>query len=151
MNTTHTLMFIKTMIDMTIDIKPLPQPRPRFARRGNFVTTYDTPKIKTYKKHIEIAVKNEMVSKNISMTERPLIINLTFTFAPPKSYPKYKVKEIMGGKVQFTKNVDVDNLAKAVMDAINGVAYKDDRQVVELNVKKRYGEKDAVHIKIKEV
>lgn len=139
------------MIDMMIHIKPLPQPRPRFARRGNFVTTYDTPKIKTYKKHIEISVRNEMASKKIRMTERPLIINLTFTFAPPKSYPKYKVKEIMSGKMKYTKNVDVDNLAKAVMDAINGVAYQDDRQVIELGVKKQYGEKDAIHINIKEV
>lgn len=139
------------MIDMTIDIKPLPQPRPRFARRGNFVTTYDTPKIKTYKKHIEIVVRNEMASKNIRATERPLIINLIFTFAPPKSYPKYKVKEVMSGKIKYTKNVDVDNLAKAVMDAINGVAYQDDRQVIELGVKKQYGEKDTVKIIIKEV
>ena len=139
------------MINMTIDIKPLPQPRPRFARRGNFVTTYDTPKIKTYKKHIEIAVRNEMVSKGVRMSQEPLIITLDFTFAPPKSYPKYKVKEIMSGKIKFTKNVDVDNLAKAIMDAINGVAYEDDRQVIELNVRKQYGEKDAIHIKIKEV
>lgn len=33
---------------------------------------------------------------------------------------------------------DIDNLCKAVLDALNGIAYEDDRQVVELNAKKEW-------------
>lgn len=53
--------------------------------------------------------------------------------------------------MHYTKNVDVDNLAEAVMDACNNVVYKDDSQIVELNVKKQYGDTDHVLVVIEKL
>ena len=50
----------------------------------------------------------------------------------------------------YTKKPDADNLAKAILDALNGVAYPDDAQIVKLTVRKRYGEADMVHVLIEE-
>ena len=50
----------------------------------------------------------------------------------------------------YTKKPDADNLAKAILDALNGVAYPDDAQIVTLTVRKRYGEADMVHVLIEE-
>ena len=43
---------------------------------------------------------------------------------------------------------DVDNLAKAVLDALNGAAYKDDSQVIELNVRKEPGSWPGARVRI---
>jgi len=43
---------------------------------------------------------------------------------------------------------DTDNLAKFIMDALNGVYYKDDSQVYSLEVLKRYGEEDSVRVQL---
>ena len=44
---------------------------------------------------------------------------------------------------------DCDNIAKAVLDALNGLAYKDDSQVTELTVRKLYAEEGSVGVRIK--
>ena len=52
-------------------------------------------------------------------------------------------------KLHPTKKPDADNIAKVICDALNGVAYGDDTQVVNLNVKKRYTDEEPkviVHI-----
>jgi len=46
---------------------------------------------------------------------------------------------------------DVDNLAKALLDALNGIAFNDDSQVVILNIQKRYSDKPRTEFEIKEV
>ncbi len=48
----------------------------------------------------------------------------------PKSAPKGEVAR------PFTRKPDADNIAKSVMDALNGMAWEDDAQVTELTVRK---------------
>lgn len=55
---------------------------------------------------------------------------------------------MLEGKSFPAKTPDGDNICKAVLDAINEVAFKDDKQVVEITVKKRYTtmESPGVHV-----
>ena len=48
------------------------------------------------------------------------------------------------------KKPDIDNIIKIVLDAMNKFAFKDDTQVVELSVKKRYAETPKIYVKIEE-
>ena len=67
----------------------------------------------------------------------------------PKSTPKKKAEEMKRGLIFPTKKPDVDNIAKVICDALNGVAWHDDTQVVSLEVNKFYTdgeEKVVVHI-----
>jgi len=57
----------------------------------------------------------------------------------------------LNGCIYPTKKPDADNIAKIVLDALNGVAYTDDTQVVNLSVQKRYGEVAEVKVEITEV
>lgn len=61
-------------------------------------------------------------------------------FDIPKSYSKRKREMICDGKLYPTKKPDADNIGKIICDALNGVAFKDDSQIVELTVKKYYTE-----------
>ena len=50
-----------------------------------------------------------------------------------------------------TKKIDCDNLAKIILDSLNGIAYKDDAQVCELLVSKYYGDEPRVEVKLYEI
>ena len=84
------------------------------------------------------------------MTASELALAVTFNsiFLVPESYSEKKKRELVGKP--YTKKPDADNLAKAILDALNGMAYPDDAQIVNLKVRKWYGETDMVHVLIEE-
>lgn len=73
-------------------------------------------------------------------------------FVPvPKSDSK-KVQSLkLSGRIRPTQKPDADNIAKSVLDALNGLAYADDKQIVTLVVDKHYGEEPCVHVKLIEL
>ena len=68
----------------------------------------------------------------------------------PRATPKKRVASLLGGLVRPSKRPDLDNLNKSVMDALNGIVYRDDCQVVTLNSKKVYAETPGVDICVME-
>lgn len=70
-----------------------------------------------------------------------VVLHIVCRFTPPKSLP-VKVRRMVeiGAMVPARTNIDTDNLAKAVMDALTGVLYGNDHQVWWLSVRKIYGE-----------
>lgn len=58
----------------------------------------------------------------------------------PKSYSKKRIQAIRDELEKPTKKPDADNIAKIILDSLNSVAYKDDSQIIELMVVKRYTE-----------
>ena len=140
------------MIDFYVMGTPVAMPRPRVVRTPSGKTrTYNSSKSTTYKQMIKIHAKNAMNKAHKSMTERPLKMELTFFFKPPKSYTKKKLRAVETGELRYTKLPDADNLAKTVMDALNKLLYKDDSQIVELSVKKEYGIEDGLAVKVEEI
>lgn len=71
-------------------------------------------------------------------TEKPIIVAITAFFPIPKSTPKYLAKELAKGDVAVLKKPDADNIIKSVLDALNGEAYKDDKQVISVTCIKVY-------------
>ena len=58
--------------------------------------------------------------------------------AVPDSWPMARKAEALAGRLMPATKPDCDNLAKTVLDALNGVLWLDDAQVVDLSVSKRY-------------
>lgn len=56
----------------------------------------------------------------------------------PASWSQKKRVAASEGKVRATKKPDLDNIAKGVLDACNGVLFFDDGQIVALTVRKLY-------------
>lgn len=73
-------------------------------------------------------------------TAQPVAVRIEAVYGIPKSYSKKKRERALKGELMPTKKPDADNIAKVVCDALNGVAYADDTQVIELRVRKAYGE-----------
>lgn len=100
------------------------QGRPRFTKNGH---AYESAEDKAYKAALKDAYK-EQCGKFFA--EKPISMKIDVFRSLPKSAPKRI------DWVEDTVRPDVDNIAKAVMDALNGVAYCDDSQIVELIVRK---------------
>lgn len=69
----------------------------------------------------------------------------------PKGTSKKKREQMLLGEIQpITRTGDIDNLFKAVADALNGVAYDDDSQIVEATVRKLYLDEAKAEVTIRE-
>ena len=136
------------MIHFKIEGRPEPQGRPRAVRMGAGVRMYDPPKSKAYKQMVAAKVRSYMKINGIQMITEPIAVHLNFYFTPPKSYSKKKLKLVEEGKLHYTKLPDADNLAKSVLDSCNKILFKDDSQIVELNITKQYGKEDCVEVRL---
>lgn len=79
----------------------------------------------------------------------PLTVYIEARFAIPKSTPKKRLSEMDGAL--FMGRPDCDNIAKSVLDALNGVAFADDSQVVSLAVVKKRAPTASVFVSMAQV
>jgi Holliday junction resolvase RusA-like endonuclease len=70
--------------------------------------------------------------------KEPVKVSILAVYPIPQSKSKKMKKEMEYGTILPTKKPDADNIAKAICDALNGVAYGDDAQICKLCVSKRY-------------
>lgn len=80
--------------------------------------------------------------------ECPVMVEMRIVVSIPKSGTKKFKAQALAGDIYPTKKPDMDNVIKAIYDGLNGVVWRDDVQVVDAIVRKRYGEVPGVHIKI---
>lgn len=125
---------------MTIKIfgNPVAQGRPRFSKIGNFVRTYDPEKSRSWKNDVRM----QAILQKPILLEGALILKASFYLLRPKTLPK-KI-------LHHTKKPDLDNLIKGVKDALKGICYRDDSQVVESYISKTYSDIPGVIIEIME-
>jgi len=116
-------------VTLIFDLKPIPKARPRVTRTH------------TYSPKSNVVFKNEV--QRIARKQYrydPLLgalqITAIFTFKRPKTVRRR----------YHTVRPDCDNLLKGLLDALNGVLYKDDCQVVECYGIKEYGNEDQISI-----
>ena len=69
----------------------------------------------------------------------------------PKSASQKKRRQMLGGDIRPTKKPDSDNVLKAICDSLNGIAYRDDAQVVDCIVRKLYSDAPRVEVTISSV
>lgn len=72
-------------------------------------------------------------------------------YSIPKNISKVKRKQMLSGILLPAKKPDIDNIAKCILDALNGVAFHDDTQVVKLYMEKQYAEQPRVEVEIREI
>jgi Holliday junction resolvase RusA-like endonuclease len=129
--------------------------RPRFSRVGKFTKTYTDAKTKMYENEIANAARIAMDCFQGKWPheplETPLSVTLIVHVGVPASYSKKRTTACLIGEEWPTKKPDIDNIAKAFLDAMNGIVYKDDVQVIRLHVYKKYSIEPGVHITVHEV
>jgi Holliday junction resolvase RusA-like endonuclease len=136
------------MIKFTIYGEPVAQGRPRASTQGGFVRMYDPAKSREYKNYVRLAAAEFAPPK---LLEGPLAMMVVAFRAIPKSYSKKKAAAAEAGQVYPVSKPDADNYLKGVKDALKGVMWMDDSQVVDAYVRKRYSAKPRVEITIRQI
>lgn len=85
------------------------------------------------------------------MGEKVLQVDIIAFYPIPKAFSKTKRNAAINGDTRPTSKPDCDNIVKVVLDALNGVAYYDDKQVVSVSCNKYYGARGYLQITIKEL
>ena len=116
-------------IRFTVPGAPVGKGRPRFTRSGH---AYTPEKTAVYEERVRLCWKIQ--SGKGFAGGVPLAASITAFFPLPKSLPAKKTAALDG--TPHTKKSDADNVAKAVLDALNGCAYPDDSQIAFLSVRK---------------
>lgn len=114
---------------------PVSQPRVAACLRGSHAGVYTPAKADAWKAAVALAVAREMAEP----WGGPLHVGVTFQMPRPKGHygsgrNSDKVKP--GAPIAPTGRPDLDNLVKAVLDALRGIAWGDDTQVVSLHARK---------------
>lgn len=134
------------MQQFIISGNPVAKRRPRFARRGKFVMTYSDQETEEGRFLWEVKQQTKQLP-----IEGPIKISCIFYMPRPKSHygtGKNADKLKLNAPIFHTKKKDLDNLLKFCYDCLNGIAWKDDSQVVESMAKKLYSDNPRTEIKI---
>ncbi len=129
----------------TLEGKPQGKARVRVLRTGR---AYTPEKTKNYERDLRQAYQKNDGDK--PPFTGPVNIMIFAFFEPPKSASKKQREEMLLGHICPTLKPDFDNIAKIVCDALNGVAWLDDKQIVRASVYKFYGEEPRVSVQIME-
>jgi len=132
------------MIRLTIPGEPMGKQRPKFGNGR----TYTPQKTVNY----ETLVKELYIMQNCGkQLEGQIEILVTAVFGPAQSAPKKRLSAMLCRKERPTKKPDCDNILKIICDALNGLAYRDDAQIVSARIDKFYGCEPRVEVEIQEI
>lgn len=95
-----------------------------------------------------IAKIGQLAMRGRALPVGPLRLEVLAVYAVPPSWMPAKREAALLGKVWKTSVPDWDNLAKQVGDALNGVAYRDDAQIVVASVAKRFGRPERTEVRL---
>lgn len=129
------------MIEFTVLGDPRGKGRPRFTRKGPVYTDSET-------RAYEAKVRRAFLANGGTKTDAPIAVIISAFHRVPKSWSQERQRKALLGDTQATCKPDADNIAKAVLDALNHYAYEDDKQVVSLHVRKAYGVTPRVEVAI---
>ena len=135
-------------ISFTVYGDPKGKARPKFAKIGNFMRSYQTKKQNAVENYVKLAYLE--AAKGVYLTG-PLSMNIIAYYPIPKSTSKKKRDEMLAGNIRPIIKPDYDNIVKSVADALNKVAYDDDKQIVSGSFEKFYGDRVRTEISIVEL
>lgn len=120
--------------------------RPRATVRGGFATVYTPSRTRTFEGKVRAVAAATMARSGAVTSPDALRVEIAFDRQMPRSWSREKQRLMRGEPV--TSGPDIDNQVKAVLDALNGVVWEDDRQVSDLSVSRRWANENAFRISI---
>ena len=126
---------------------PIAKGRGRVGRLANGRPAVFTP-TKTRKWEADARIMARQALSGRAPLSGPVRCSIRAFFTPPASWPAWKREAAIDGLVAHTSKPDSDNLTKAAKDAMNGIVWLDDAQVVQTWTSKLYGETPRVLIEV---
>ena len=134
------------MISFTVPGQPVGKARARTVVQGGKTHSFTPAKTARYEAFVAGVYKS--LYPGAKPLTSPVELCIDAFFEIPKSWPVEKRKRALAGMIFPTVKGDFDNIAKAVSDALNGLAWEDDKQVVYAVIRKVYAAEPRVEIRI---
>ena len=123
--------------------------KPRGKGRPRFHNGHPYTDAQTRDYEYRMAANYRRIAGNFKFPDDVFLSVTVIQYMPiPKSVSKAKAADMREGKLYPSAKPDLDNVIKAVLDALNGVAYKDDSKVVGIHSRKIYGEYPGVMVEV---
>lgn len=136
-------------VKFTILGEPNGKGRPRFTTQDPYVKTYTPQKTVTYENLIKLEYRRQCRDFKFERDDA-LDVRITAYYGIPKSKSK-KAQKLMEERVlRPLKKPDADNVIKVVLDSLNDIAYHDDTQVVDLQIRRFYSREPRLVVTIQE-
>lgn len=135
-----------TVLAFSLNGEPRGKGRPRVDTRGAFPRIHTDSKTAKYERSVAKAAMAQMVGR--APLQGPLSVSLRFRMPIAKSATKRAKAAMAAGEIAHQGRPDLDNMAKAIFDALNGVVFVDDSQIVRSFCTKLYAEQPGVDVRV---
>ncbi len=122
------------------------QPKGKGTHRTGKGNAYADPETKAYEDMVGWCARAAMGQRN--PLQGPVWIEIDAVSTPPESWSKKRRQSAASGFEYPTVKPDMSNIVKAIEDGCSGVAFVDDKQVVQITAGKRYGYQACVYVQI---
>lgn len=126
--------------------QPVGKGRPRIGKVGNHARMFTPAKTVSYEGLVAHAAHIAMAGA--ALLRGPVEVRMSIWCQVPASWSLKKQRAAMSGLIHPTTKPDIDNVEKAIFDALNGVVWGDDVQVVDVVKRKRYGPTPGVDVRV---
>lgn len=125
------------------------QPTGKGRPRVNTIThrAYTPQKTRAYESLVQESYKYAALHQK--RHSGPVRAEITAFYKIPKTWPSSRKRAAVAGEISPLIKPDLDNVAKAVLDALNGLAYTDDSSITELIVRKVYADEGRVEVTLR--
>lgn len=128
------------------------KPTPKQSTRFTGFRAFTPKKIKEYAEKVRHSfLMNNIYWSYQSIIENPVKVKIDVFVSIPKKFNKKLKQSALEQKIKPVIRPDVDNIAKGILDPLNGLVWADDRQVYFLSIEKHYAESDYITVEIDEV
>lgn len=129
---------------MIIEGNPKGKGRPKFTKNGHAYTPAATREYEEY-------IRNCYFEQDGTFHEGYVFAVISAFYPLPSKAKKAERADMLAHRIRPSGKPDIDNVVKAVLDALNGAAYSDDSNVVGIFAEKYYSENPRIVVKINEV
>lgn len=123
--------------------QPQGKARPRLTTRGVYARAYTPKKTVEYEELIRFSYRS-----SLKASEKPIRMWINAYYSIPKSFNKAKRQQAIDNVIKPCVKPDIDNVTKCVFDALNGIAYTDDAQIIKVSCEKYYSVAPRLEITI---
>ena len=133
-------------VRIVIPVMPVAKGRPKFFKPPNADFGRAVTPAKTRK--AEHVIQQFAIAQGVTPVIGPVHVSLDFRHEPPASTSKKRRRELVEQNQWRDKKPDLDNLIKTVLDALNEIAWADDKSVVSIFARKVYAERSETIVTV---
>lgn len=122
--------------------------RPRIVKIGGFSRLAADAKTATYENLVAFFAADAMRHAGLQAFQGPVCVHITARIAPAASASRKARTAMLNAEAPPTKKPDLDNIIKC-LDALNGIAWRDDAQIVSILARKTYAETPGLDVVIR--